>query len=210
MRVSRIAAFIVFGTAVAFAIAHPHVIAFGKWTTARVLFETGASRDLKVRPLLMDGRMKEYTIGAPHDVTERLFVVQRAFRVNDSLPQEAGKPAQWSWQMGGWLSVDRSTGRVAQLNLPSFDPEVSEVSWFRDFAGYCGFSEDGAKAYMMVFQIGTRKPLLKKELAGAKCSSPQWERGPARVTFAAPDGNKTVFAVHGHTADLQPDEEEGP
>jgi hypothetical protein len=30
--------------------------------------------ELKVRPLFVDGRLKEYTAGSQHDVTERLFV----------------------------------------------------------------------------------------------------------------------------------------
>jgi len=35
--------------------------------------------DLKVRPLFVDTRLKEYTTGTPHELTDRLFVVRRAF-----------------------------------------------------------------------------------------------------------------------------------
>ncbi len=63
---------------------------------------------MKVRALVIDGRVKEYALGMPHDVTERLFVVRRAFRVNDSLPEDSGP--RWQWQRGGWLLVDGSQG----------------------------------------------------------------------------------------------------
>jgi len=69
---------------------------------------------LKVRPLLVDARVKEFTLGPAHDVTDRLFVVRRAFRVNDSLPEESSTP-HWQWQRGGWLLVDRVTGRVSPI-----------------------------------------------------------------------------------------------
>src|ERR1700721_1788364 len=36
---------------------------------------------IKVRPLLIDAHLKEFTLGAIHEVTDRLFVVRRAFRV---------------------------------------------------------------------------------------------------------------------------------
>jgi hypothetical protein len=77
-------------TGPAYSVSKPHVIAFGKWN--RVLWSPGGTDEkplvLKVRPLLVDARIKEFTIGPAHDVTDRLFVVRRAFRVNDSLPQE--------------------------------------------------------------------------------------------------------------------------
>ena len=38
--------------------------------------------EIKVRALFVDTRLKEYTIGLPHDVTDRLFVVRRAYRLN--------------------------------------------------------------------------------------------------------------------------------
>lgn len=44
---------------------------------------------LQSRALIVDGRVKEYMLGAPHEVTDRLFVVRRMFRVNDSLPEES-------------------------------------------------------------------------------------------------------------------------
>ncbi len=75
-----------------FAVANtkPHLVTLGKWSTVQWFPGTGAADAkpvaLKVRPLLVDARVKEFTVGTPHDVTDRLFVIRRAFRVNDSLP----------------------------------------------------------------------------------------------------------------------------
>lgn len=60
-------------------------------------------------------------------------MVQRVFRLNDSLRQETGA-IHWFWQRGGWLLVDRSTGKVQTDLLPAFDPYSSDVNWFRDYA----------------------------------------------------------------------------
>jgi hypothetical protein len=50
--------------------------------------------ELKVRALLVDGVVKEWTTGDAHDVTDRSFVVRRAIKLNDSLPSEqAGEPS---------------------------------------------------------------------------------------------------------------------
>ena len=68
--------------ATAMAVTKPHVITFGKWTTVQWSPNTAAADDkpltlpltLKVRPLLIDARVKEFTLGAAHDVTDRLSV----------------------------------------------------------------------------------------------------------------------------------------
>src|SRR5579864_2445383 len=140
-----------------------HVITFGKWTS--VQWSTGLGVDdkamtIKIRALIIDGRVKEFALGAPHDVTERLFVLRRAFRVNDSLPEDSGP--RWQWQRGGWLLVDRLTGHVSPINLPEFDVLYSAASWYRDYVAYCGVAEDGKKTFAMVAQISRRKPVLKK------------------------------------------------
>src|SRR5205823_1297807 len=98
------------------------------------------------------------------DVTERTFVVQRMFRLNDSLPQDSG-PTHWRWDRGGWLLVDRVSGKVQPIPLSEFDPAVSSVNWFRDYAAYCGISDDAQKHFAMIIQLGKRKALLKKSLA---------------------------------------------
>jgi hypothetical protein len=50
--------------------------------------------ELKVRALVVDGVLKEWTTGDAHDVTDRSFVVRRAIKLNDSLPSEqTGEPS---------------------------------------------------------------------------------------------------------------------
>lgn len=197
------------------AVPKPHVITFGKWTAAKWPNATGEKMlDLKVRPLLIDTRVKEYTTGLPHDVTDRLFAVRRAFRINDTLPGE--NTARWQWQRGGWLLVDRLTGRVSQFNLPEFDPFYSTASWYRDYIAYCGVSEDGKKLYAIVAQVGRRKPILKKDVgepAGdpdpdSECPPPAWERSPMRVTFQPDDDQKVVFSIRNRVVDVVNDAED--
>ena len=43
---------------------------------------------LKIRPLVVDDNVKEWTTGESHDVTDRSFVVRRVLRINDELPGE--------------------------------------------------------------------------------------------------------------------------
>lgn len=179
-----------------------HTVILGKWRAVELRSDSGAAQTIKVRDLIIDGRIREYSTGPAHEITDRLFVVRRAYRINDALPDETRKPQQWVWRLGGWMSVDRQTGHVAQLNLPAFDGEISEASWYRDYAAYCGASDDGTKNYLVVSQLGKRKPVLRREYSGAACSSPTWERSPSRVTFIAA-GEKMSFAVHAHGADPQ-------
>jgi hypothetical protein len=196
-----------------------HVITFGKWTSAQWLSGSMAEEKptiLKIRALIVDGRVKEYTLGAPHEVTDRLFVVRRVFRVNDSLPEDSG--LRWQWQRGGWLMVDRVTGRVSAINLPEFDAYYSAASWYRDYVAYCGVADDGKKIFAMVAQVGRRKPVLKKELSGegvsedaapdSACAAPAWRRSPVRVSFEAGGGARQTFAIRGHVVDVVSDAEE--
>jgi hypothetical protein len=195
--------------AISYAWAAPrqHTVILGPWRSASVITETGKPVPVKFRKLLVDDKFKEHTAGPSHDVSDRLFVVRKAAQLNDSLPQETGKAPRWIWRMEGWISVDRQTGHVSQLNLPMFDQDASEVSWYRDLAAYCGASDDHSKAYLMVVQIGKRKPLLKKEFTGEACLAPTWERQPTRVTFLSGQ-TKSSFVITAHSADLQPDTKE--
>src|SRR5207247_6757990 len=108
-------------TGAAMAAAKPHVITFGKSTQVRWLAGTDENTpfELKVRALYLDGKPKEFTIGSPHEITERLFVVRRAFRVNDSLPDE-GAP-RWLWQRRGWALGGPVTGWVTPATLAARD-----------------------------------------------------------------------------------------
>ena len=77
--------------------------------------EQKSSVDLKIRGLYIDGQVREFTVGAAHDITEKIFAVQSATRINDALPQETGATAHWQWERSGWLLVNRETGHVAAL-----------------------------------------------------------------------------------------------
>jgi hypothetical protein len=158
---------------------------------------------LKIRALLVDGVVKEWTTGDAHDVTDRSFVVRRAIRLNDALPGDAPelsgksseKPApaagRWVWQRGPWLLVDRVTGHIVALRLPDYDPGVSQVSWFRDYGAYCGVTASGKSLYAVVAQVAARKAVLAKKLEAfdaenhpdAVCAAAEWQREPLRITF---------------------------
>jgi len=159
--------------------------------------------ELKVRALLVDGAVKEWTTGEAHDVTDRSFVVRRAIKLNDNLPADKTGPSEksivkpapaassWVWQRGPWLLVDRMTGHVIILKLPDYDPAVSHVVWFRDYGAYCGVTASGKSLYAVVAQVTARKPLLARKLAAfdsgnhpdPACGPSEWQREPLRVTF---------------------------
>jgi hypothetical protein len=211
----RIAICSVFLIATALGASKPHVTAFGKWTVVKSSADLDRDRpeDLKVRPLYVDTRLKEFTFGVPHEITEQVFVVRRVVRVNDTLPQET--TVRWSWQRGGWLVVDRVTGHISQASLPEFDPDTSSASWYRDYVAYCGISDDGSKLLAVVMQLGRRKPILKKPLGEAandeksseECSPPAWQRAPTRVSFVSQADQKFTFAVRGRSVEVVTDDD---
>ena len=193
--------------------AKAHLVTFGPWIKVRLFVGPEADRvqEMKTRSLNIDGRSREFSIGEPHDVTDQIFVVRRAYRMNDAL---ATQP-DWKWQRDGWLMVDRSTGRISKINLPDFDPFYSVVSWFRDYAAYCGVSE-GQKLYAVVSQLGQRKPVVRNYIGAAKvaddpdseCTAPVWQKQPVRVTFTPTGGQKLSFAVRGRSGEPEPAEEQ--
>ncbi len=195
----------------------PHAIYFG--AALQVQWFVGAqeqsSLKLKVRPLYVDGKLKEFTIGPPRDITDRAFVVRKVYRVNDRLPSDPKQTPKWKWQRAGWLLVDRPTGRVTELRLPDFDPFYSTASWYRDYVAYCGISGDAEKLFAVVAQVGVKKPLVRKELGRAhggdmpdsECDAPTWQRPPVRVTIVPKDGQPVTFAIHRQAAEVTPGHE---
>jgi hypothetical protein len=202
------------------AFAKPKSITFGRWLTVKWLVGPREEQpvEIKVRALLVNSEVKEFTMGDPHEVTDRVFVVRRAFRINDSLPaDEDPKPKpQWSWRPGGWLMVQRGSASISKLNLPEFDAYSSDAVWFRDYAAYCGISDDGSQVHAMVVQIGRRKPVLKKllgpakmaELPNSECESPEWQKNPARVTFQIKGGQKVSYEIRSFAVEIAPEEVE--
>ena len=210
----RVAVVIPLVLTAALAASKPHVITFGKWMLVKITSDPDRIEDLKVRPMYVDGRLKEFTFGIAHEVTEQLFVVRRTIRVNDSLPQETAATPRWSWQRGGWLVIDRLNGHISQAALPEFDPDSSSASWYRDYVAYCGRSDDGRRLLAVVMQLGRRKPILKKPLdeavgdnANAVCSPPEWQRAPTRVSFVSKADQKLTFVVRGHTVEVVSDDD---
>ena len=168
-----------------------------------------------MRALYVDGRARESTLGASHDITERLFVVRRAFRVNDNLAGRHGGHTALGVAARRMVAGRPHDGTLSSIALPEFDPYYSVASWYRDYAAYCGVSDDGKKLFAIVFQVGRRKPVLKKPLGEAggddapdsECPAPVWERRPVRVTFEPDENQKSTYSVRGHAADLVSDDE---
>jgi hypothetical protein len=189
--------------------ARTHTIAFGKWLPVKWFVTPEKSQPMKVRSLYVDGKIREFTMGDPHDVTDRVFVVRRAFRINDTLPDDEKKVPDWKWQRGGWVAVNRDSGRVTELKLPHFDPFYSVASWYQDYVAYCGISDDGEKLYAVVAQLGQKRPVVRKEIGAAPtgdepdsaCPAPKWQKDPVRVTFAPTGIAPVSFDVRGHSAD---------
>jgi hypothetical protein len=189
-------------------LARQHQITWGKWLPFK--WFVGPTDDkvqpMNVRALYVDGQVREFTLGQPYDITDRQFVVRRAYRLNDRLPQDANRVPHWKWQRGGWLLVDRGSGRVSELKLPDFDPFYSVASWYRDYAAYCGISDDAEKVYAVVAQLGRKKPIIHQSLGAAansdnpdsECPAPAWQRNPARVTFQPRSDKPLEFTIPGH------------
>ena len=193
-----------------FAASKVHMLALGRPTNVRVLVGPNEDKpvELKVRSLYVDGKLKEFTFGSAHDVTERLFVVRRIVRVNDALSED--NAPRWTWQRSGWLIVDRISAHVSQANLAEFDPEYSASGWFRDYVAYCGVSDDGKKLFAIVAQLGRHKSIFKKSLGEVPaldsgdnlCGVPTWQRQPTRVTFITKAGEKFTYDVRARSVEV--------
>lgn len=165
--------------------------------------KTEEASSLHVRPLFVDEKQKEWTLGETHDVTDRSFVVRRALHINDALPGEAPR---WTWQPGPWLMVDRGTGHITALHLPDFDPSISEVVWFRDYAAYCGLATTAKGGLVaVVAQLGVRKAVAQRLIGPWPQADPQhpvctvakWQRTPIRATIQPAGGQPITFDVVG-------------
>ncbi len=173
-------------------------------------FQAGET-SLPVRALIVNGNFKDWTTGNAHDITGRSFVVRRAIRLNNSLPND--KRQQWVWQRGPWLLVDRVTGRVTTVKLLDYDPQVSRVAWFRDYAAYCGVTPSGKSLHAMVEQLGVRRSVLTKKLEAfdrtdfpePACAPVAWQRDPVRVTFHAAGKNPVTYSIASGSAVLVKD-----
>lgn len=165
---------------------------------------------LKIRPLFVDDRQKEWTTGDIHDITDRTFTVRRALRLNDALASDSAP--HWIWQPGPWLSVDRITGHITALHLPDFDAAVSDVVWFRDYAAYCGIATTAKGGlFAIVAQLGARRAVVQKQIGPwpqsnhfiPVCQPAQWQRLPIRVTLKPTGGEPATYDVVGTASILE-------
>ena len=90
-----------------------HVVVLGaarKVAYSKVGNPAGAApgeTELKVRALLIDGVLKEWTTGDAHDVTDRSFVVRRVIKLNDTLPNDKTGPSEGSAPGGNGSPSDK-------------------------------------------------------------------------------------------------------
>jgi hypothetical protein len=207
------------------AVAKVHSVALGAWRKVPYTPPSPSANapdnpatTLRVRPLVIDGQVRDWTTGDIHEITDRTFVARRAVRLNDALPEETG--AHWLWVLGPWLLVDRATAHISVLRLPDFDPAVSQVVWFRDYAAYCGVNSTGKRLYAVVSQLGLRRPLIAKPLGAwtvddhptPACGPATWSRQPLQVVFHPTHGDALSYQIFGLASALveggeSPDEE---
>lgn len=167
---------------------------------------------LKVRPLVVDGKIRDWTTGEAHYVTEDSLVVRQAVRMNDSLPTEM--KMHWVWERGPWVLINRTTGRETVLKLPHFVSGVSDVVWFRNYAAYCGLSASGKQLYAVVAELEVRRPLLAKKLEAWKaegnptpaCAAAVWQRDPMKVSFAPTGMTATSYDLVGTSVEMVKDD----
>jgi hypothetical protein len=203
------------------AVVKPHFVSLGsvKKVPYSIMGDPAGARadekELRVRPLLVDGKVKEWTTGDSHDVTDRSFVVRRALRINDALPGDdhTKNNEHWVWQRGPWLIIDRTSGKVTALHLPDYDPTVSDAIWFRDYAAYCGLNASGKQLFAVVAQVAARKPVLSRKLhewnasdhTSPACLPAVWQREPLRIAFQPSGGDPVSYDLVGLSAVLVED-----
>jgi hypothetical protein len=196
-----------------------HSVFLGPWHTVPFSPNPDAATpthsQLKVRALVIDGRIADWTTGPIHLVTQSSYTVRQVLRVNDALP--TAKTEHWIWQLGPWLSVDRTKGHAALLHLPGYDPRVSHVVWFRDLAAYCGI-RGGSKPQLtaLLARISVRKALVSTRIGSwnpsknpalldaPACAPSTWQLNPLRITFQPTVGKPLTYSLANDTPILIP------
>lgn len=202
------------------AIAKVHSVAIGKWRTvpysqpsASAQAEPPPASTIRIRPLIVDGKVCDWTTGELHEITDRTFVMRRVVKLNDALPGESG--SHWLWVLGPWLLVDRTSAHISVVRLQDFDPAVSDVVWFRDYAAYCGVSKTGKHLLAVVTQLGVARPLIAKPVAKwtvddhptPACDAATWQRRPLQVVFHPSNSTAIAYRIFGMASALVEDGE---
>jgi hypothetical protein len=187
-----------------------HTLYLGPWHTVPYSPDPDAATPthshLRVRALVVNGRIADWTAGPVHLVTETTYTIRQALRIDNSLP--GARHQHWIWQLGVWLYVNRTKRHVSVLHLPGFDPRVSQVVWFRDLAAYCGI-RGGEKPQLtaLLARISVRKALLAAKitpwnpaqhralLTTPACAPPTWQLNPLRVSFQPSTGQPITYRL---------------
>ena len=166
------------------------------------------STTLKVRPLVVDDKLKEWTVGEMHTISDRTFAIRRVLHINDALPNDPGE--RWIWQPASWILVDRSTGHITALHLPNFDSAISDAVWFRDYAAYCGLAitSKGSSLVAVIAEVNGRRAVAQRPIGkwpqpdhtGLPCQAARWQRLPMRATLQAVGADPVIFDVLGSTS----------
>ncbi len=172
--------------------AKPHSAAVGKpvsvaWTDLK----SGTRMTMPVRPVIVDGRRKAWALGDPHDVTDHSFTVLTVQHLNDALP---GEKPHFIWKATGWSLVERTTGHVSEVKFAGYDPELSGLSWFRDYAAYCAVSASGKGVSAVVSELGSRKAIARKKLSAWPRDLPA---APPRAAVTKLNGKPALNVVDG-------------
>jgi hypothetical protein len=192
-----------------------HSAAVGKahpvfWTTAA---DPSTRLSLSIRPLIVDGRRKAWVFGDVHDVTDHTFVALEVQHINDALPGD--KLPHYIWQTASWLLVERNTGHVSAVHFNGYDPALSGLSWFRDYAAFCSLNASGKILSAEVIQLGSRKPIAHKKVGNwplhTAAPEPDATTAAPADAPAAGDGSAPVAPTESTTATpAQPDSSATP
>jgi hypothetical protein len=110
-----------------------HVVVLGatrKVPYSKVGDPAGAAQgenELKVRSLLIDGVLKEWTTGEAHDVTDRSFVVRRVIKLNDNLPSDGSTTAVKTGDKPA--TGDKASAGVKPASAPAASSARAASSW---------------------------------------------------------------------------------
>ena len=103
--VSRVLLAIAMLSPVSAAAPRMHTVILGRWHTITIASESGdpqqAPLTAKMRVLTIDGGFKEYTVDAPHQVTDHIFVIRKVEHLNDALPDDQDRKPHWIWRLSG-------------------------------------------------------------------------------------------------------------